>query len=368
MKRLLFALVIMSCSNLVTAQVVIKGKVLDNATSQPVIKASVYLNNTSAGTVTNSNGEFILSAASIFTGELIISCVGYQPLSYQLKEADADKYTYTFRLDIKESVLQNIIVMDDASKKKWMTVFKDNFLGITEEADNCSIENPGALYFSTGENKNALYAYADTPLVLINKLLGYKISFDLLEFSFDKVKMATYFLGYSRYEEMGIKKKWIKKRKQNYFGSVMHFYRSLTSGQLQEQGYSMYRIIQQNTDTANAANAIGRVKMGKLQMAIPAVAAEVIVKDSTPDKFYLQTPDRLMVQYNQQPHAAAYLSGKVLVHGLNHSGFTAYITLLKNKVALDGNGIIYAPLDVVYDGYWIYEKLANQLPYNYYPD
>ncbi len=53
---------------------------------------------------------------------------------------------------------------------------------------------------------------------------------------------------------------------------------------------------------------------------------------------------------------------------VNHYGFTSYVQLLQDSVGLDLNGIVSSPLGLAYDGFWVYEKLANQLPFDYTPD
>jgi hypothetical protein len=347
---------------LAAAQISIKGRVLDGKTGLPVVNASVYLNNTSIGTVTNADGGFTFSTKSLFTGELIVSSVGYQTLSYKLANNSINNF-YTFKLDIKENTLMNILVMTDPQRREWLNIFKENFLGITEEADNCKIENPEAIYFAAGENKNSLYAYADTALVITNKLMGYTISFDLIEFSYDKVKNSTYFIGYSRYQEMGEKKRWIKKRKQNYFGSTMHFYRSLIADHLKADGYTIFNVQRGATKKSTLADTA----TGPL-MALPTTSVNVLEKDSVNHLLYLHGFRQLMVQYNETPHSRYYLSSKVLVRGLTRFGFTGYISLLTDKAELDENGIIHSPLQIVYDGFWVYEKLANQLPFDYQPE
>lgn len=367
--RLLLSLLLQCLSISISAQIIIKGRVLDKISGAPVVNASVYLNNTSAGTVTGSNGEFVLNVKSVYTGELIISSVGYQPISYKVNPVTADKIFFTFKLEIKESMLTGILVMSDAQRKEWLKIFKENFLGITEEADNCTIENTDAVYFAAGENKNSIYAYADTPLVIINKLLGYKISFDLMEFSFDKVKNSTYFLGYSRYEDMGDKKRWVRHRKQNYFGSTMHFYRALISGQLKEDGFSIFRIKKQqiSKDPAGLQHAQAD-KEANYYIITPVKVPDILITDSTQGKYYISSADQIMVKYNESPHSRFYLSNKVLVRGLDRFGFTSYITFQNDKVEVDKDGIIFSPLAVIYDGFWVYEKLGNQVPFNYTPE
>ena len=362
--------VLLCCSSVsVSAQIIIRGKVLDKNSGAAIVNASVYLNNTSAGTITGSNREFALNEKSVYTGELIISSVGYQPISYKVSSETADKTFFTFKLEIKESMLTGVLVMNDAQRKAWLKIFKENFLGITEEADNCIIENTDAVYFAAGENKNSIYAYADTPLVIINKLLGYRISFDLMEFSYDKEKNSTYFLGYSRYDDMGDKKRWAKRRKQNYFGSTMHFYRSLVSGQLKAEGFSISRVKKQqaNKDPAGQKH-LQTDKEGNYFIVIPIKESDILITDTVLGKYFVSAADQIMVKYNESPHSRFYLSNKVLVRGLDRFGFTAYITLQDGKVEVDRDGIVFTPLAVIYDGFWVYEKLGNQVPFNYTPD
>lgn len=351
------------------AQIVIKGRVLAESSDVPVINASVYLNNTSIGTITNKNGEFTLNAGSIYTGELVISSVGFQPLFYKLNTGDATNKFYTFKLEIKERTLRNIAVMNDVTRQSWLKIFKDNFLGITEEADNCKIENLDAVYFAVGDDKGTMFAYADTPLIIKNKLLGYKISFDLIEFSYNKTNSATYYAGYNRYDELGDKKRWIKRRRQNYFGSTVHFYRSLIANKLTEEGYSMFEVkkLLKDTGAAKSKKSI-TINSHDLSVAIPLPPGKILFTDTASGNYYLQSENQVMVRYKKSPHLRFNPSGNWFIQGLEHPGFQSFIILLADKVALDKNGILFNPLEVLYNGFWVYEKFANQLPFDYVPN
>lgn len=366
MRTLIFSFIFIGFSIAAYAQIVIKGKVLNNKSNLPVVNASVYFNNTSIGTVTNNNGEFILITGSIYTGELIISSVGYQPLSYPVNNRDADKSTYTFKLDIKESVLKDILIINHATRMEWLKMFKENFLGVTEEGNSCRIENLNDIYFIAGKNKNIIYAYADTPLVITNSLLGYQISFDLIEFSYDKENRQTYFTGYNRYTEMGDKKRWIKRRKQNYFGSTMHFYRSLVNKSLEVEGYTIFEItkLPQNTDSATVIPP-SHIQAINFSVASPIAASQILFIDTITNNYFIACPNQIMVQYNKIPHSTYYLTQKGFFAGVEHFGFTAFINLLSDKVELNTQGIISNPLQVMYTGFWMYEKMGNQLPFNY---
>jgi hypothetical protein len=43
-------------------------------------------------------------------------------------------------------------------------------------------------------------------------MLGYKISFDLVDFYFNELNGRTYYFGYSHYEELGDPRKYVKQR------------------------------------------------------------------------------------------------------------------------------------------------------------
>ncbi|NOT92974.1 carboxypeptidase-like regulatory domain-containing protein [Ferruginibacter sp.] len=349
------------------AQIIIQGKVLDNNSGLPVANARVYLNNTSHGTVTNSEGRFTLNISSVFSGELIVSSVGYQQVFYKLNINDADKKLYVFKLEVKEKILNGVLIISDTTRQLCLKVFKQNFLGITEEAEKCTIENLGAIYFTA--DSNTIYAYADTPLIITNKLLGYKITFDLIEFYFDVNKKNTSFSGFTRYEEMGDSKKWIKRRKQNYYGSTMHFYRSLINKNLETEGFSIFEIKKPEIKKDPVDYAENLYMDEDTVLAIPIRSANILFIDTISNEYYLQFTNRVMVQFFKNTRLKHYYTIESESNrSYSNFGFTAFMDMLTDKVELDAKGIIRNPMAVVYNGFWLYEKIANQLPSNYQPD
>jgi hypothetical protein len=345
------------------AQVVLQGKVVDSA-GLPIAKAAVYLNRTSFGTSSNNAGEFMIEANGIYSGELIVSAAGYESLSYRLQLAGAGNKFYKFKL-VKKETKANVLVLPGMVHKKWLESFKNALLGITEEADNCIIENLSSVYFVQGEGQGITYAYADTPLIIINKLLGYEVTYDLIEFGDDKNK-GSYFLGYCQYHEMGDKRRWAKRREQNYLGSSMHFFRSLISRNLYQQGFSLFEIRQPGDVIARQQDFNPSFIDPKNIAAIEPV--QILFIDDSTNEYYLKFNNPIVVQYNKTPRSVAYLSTKGFVQGLNDKGYTAYINLATDKLGIDMNGAVDDPLLIGYFGFWVYEKLGNLLPYNYQPN
>jgi len=63
----------------VSSQIEIKNKIVDFATFTPVQSASVYVQNTTIGTITNADGRFLLSIPNTYASDtLVISSIGYK--------------------------------------------------------------------------------------------------------------------------------------------------------------------------------------------------------------------------------------------------------------------------------------------------
>src|SRR5260370_40180679 len=83
--RLIFLSLLISFTTNLRAQFVITGSVMDSATREPLVSASVFCQNTTLGTVTNKLGEFSLNLKS-GGYDLIFSYTGYQTQTIRVTE------------------------------------------------------------------------------------------------------------------------------------------------------------------------------------------------------------------------------------------------------------------------------------------
>lgn len=106
----------------------ISGVVRDSDTKKPIEYAHVYIPNTSIGTITNSEGVFLLKLPTIFQGnELLISSLGFKPhsikishglqpyenillnpVTYQLSEVTVSAKKYDSAIQILNLAIKNI--------------------------------------------------------------------------------------------------------------------------------------------------------------------------------------------------------------------------------------------------------------------
>jgi len=341
-----------------TAQVSISGKVVNDETGLPLAGASVYFNNTSIGTSSNAKGEFSFNSVDLLNTDLIVTSVGYDILVLKLDVSTLNGKYFLCRLKIKEVQLKEVLVLSDTKRRNWLAVFKRNFLGITEEASRSTLLNENDIYFTRGRDKNTFNAYSDTPIVIVNRMLGYKVYFQLIEFSFDQYSGRTYFYGFTRYEELGDKKRWTRNRRKAYLGSSLHFFRALIKNQLLQEGYDIYIL-----------KAVKLEGSSPMDMAVTTTASQIVAPDTARMDYYrISVAGKLMVQYKKDPATKFFLRSKVVIQGNIPVGFRSFIMPVKSYFVVDKNGVLDNPLSVEFSGYWVYEKAANLLPYNYQPE
>lgn len=75
--------------NSVFSQVEVKNKVVDFGTLMPIESASIYVKNTTIGTVSNSDGKFVLLVPNEFANDtLVISSIGYKSFKTPVNQFD----------------------------------------------------------------------------------------------------------------------------------------------------------------------------------------------------------------------------------------------------------------------------------------
>lgn len=91
----LIAIALLLFSFQVMAQTELKGRVADFGTFMPIESASVYIDKTTIGTVTNVDGKFLLSVPDRMTQDtLVISSIGYKSFRTPIAEFDPSEDIY----------------------------------------------------------------------------------------------------------------------------------------------------------------------------------------------------------------------------------------------------------------------------------
>ena len=319
----------------------IKGKVTDLETKEPLTNATVFLENTTFGTVTDLKGSYEITNVDPGSYHLIISMVGYAVKRIPVKIAGRDKLELDAQLKQKPLVLGQIDVTGKVSDDwdDYLRIFKREFLGGGKFSGPAKILNPEVINLRKDLNTNEIKAFTDSIIVVENKALGYKLFIILESFSYH-VSGEVDYLARVRFQELKAededeKAGWKENRLYCYLGSQRHFFSSLINKKLFEEGFS--------------------VRKGSMLLLVNGGGNGISEEDLKTEEFggdliRLNIDADLKVEYQGRNSAVTYISPG--------SPFFILLDSLGNRV--DKNN-----LKVV--GYWAEQRMATALPYNYSP-
>jgi hypothetical protein len=191
----------------------IQGKLVNAINGNPLPNCSVFINNTSKGTTSDSSGRFNLQHIPIGKYDLIISCIGYET---EVVPFTNIQLPLDLRISLKHKVTELSAVTVQPFLKdgwaKWGRFFLNNFIGRTSNADQCKILNRKVLRFQYSSKHKRLTVLANEPLIIENKALGYLISYQLEEFTADMQQNQIIYLGYPHFTERDNDRKKVKEK------------------------------------------------------------------------------------------------------------------------------------------------------------
>lgn len=334
---------------------VVGGRVNDASTGQALTGASVFFQNTTFGTTSNSDGNFRLSVPE-GGYDLVVTYNGYETATRRIgsKEAVQD---LVIALKLKDNSLEAVsVVASNEVKDGWErfgSLFREQFLGMTPNGGKSAIENPEALRFLYLRKREKLKVLAKEPIRIVNHALGYRIRCELDSFVHEFGTGHTESAVYSFYEEMEgteeRKAEWKAARETAYYGSMLHFMRCYYDSTLRGNGYILNRLDPVSDRSTIVQNPYDTLIYRKLE-----TGEAVLSRDG-----------KMRVAYTLENPDKAYLKKS----GLSEQN-TIQVSILDfpDEVVIEENGYFYEQRDILILGYWAWEKLADRLPYDYDPD
>jgi hypothetical protein len=227
------------------SQYSLSGRVINADDKKPLDAVSVFLSNTSIGIYTNKDGRYLLPEFPAGKFKLVVSLIGYQTYTKLISSKDIPG---ELNIELKPDSGKLPEVILESSEvygwEKWGTLFTEFFIGTSSYSKQCDLKNPEAIKFRFSKTKNTLYAVARVPLIIENRALGYEINYKLEDFEYDFSKKVVTYNGYPFFKDLSQTypskaKRWKEARMEVYYGSVMHFMRSLFTHKLAEEGYEV---------------------------------------------------------------------------------------------------------------------------------
>lgn len=337
---------------------VVTGKVLLANSKQPLQGASVFAQNTTIGTATDSEGNFKLYLPD-GGYSIAVTFTGYNTESHRVSNSDPEK-NIVFELNEKEKQMEEVSIVSTGEVKdgwtKYGSFFTGKFIGQTANSAACVFKNPEVLKFFFSKKKNRLKVLANEPLLIENNALGYNIRYVLDSFAYEYNTETSIYTGSPLFEEKtsndSIQQlKWNLARQHAYKGSILHFMRSLYDQKLKEEGFEIQFIVTNNDkDTA-------------IPLKNFYAAMNYNRDDSTQVVEVKPNQQRVGVIFSKEKPAELYRS--LFPDEPSEFQFSVLGFLPGGSIGIEQNGYYFDQEDITINAYWTWDKVADLLPYNY---
>jgi len=366
---------------------------MDNKTK--LAKASVFLSNSSYGTSANEDGSFTLSNVKPGQYELVVSMVGFEDFNQTIM-VGKDEIRIKAELLPKITQLHEVVITTPANWKKNYEMFVKAFLGESENAKKCKILNPHEVTMIYHKAKETLEAWSDDFIEIENRALGYKVKFMLKSFNNDYINNIVSWEGKVLYTELpgnaAQKKIWEAKRNDIYYGSAMHFFRSLQTAKLNDEGFLVMTLVRKpnpqrppealiqkklakfqyaeltraNVDSTNHWREVYNLpKYNETLIRQPLKETDIARATDQAGVFLISFPQYLYVMYTKKREDVFF---KDIYHPLDMPNYqTSVITLYKPYALFDMNGSVISSQSTLFEGTWSKDKVAELLPIDYVP-
>ncbi|NNE27796.1 MAG: DUF3179 domain-containing protein [Saprospiraceae bacterium] len=356
---------VLNPGTLFSQNIEIKMRILDETTLSPIEGVHLFIENTTFGGFTDSNGEATINLPASMSGSLFISHIGYGTLV--INQSTYRKYKGRIDLLLSPSAL-NLpeLVIKSQRNSKWqkqLKKFTKAFLGSDEAADQCKILNPEVLRFD--ESKGNIHAEATDLIHIDNDFLGYEIYYLLTGFDIDKDGSIVYtgraqFIDKSKDQS---NKSYQENRRKTYLASPKYFFKSLIADSLNEHGFVVEIVSYQS---------------GAFEPLKPFDRDSMFKGPSQTNKYTLGFEEFLKV-YNTNFKSIDYVSSGVRRGGIESGRFAAgiqekkevvnhrisYLYKVAPYIILNEHGNVLNSQHVKEYGDYAFQKVARQLPFDY---
>lgn len=383
------------------AQGRVSGKVISQADKKAVSHASVFLSNATIGTETDDKGNFVLLNVKPGKYEIVVSIVGFQTYHQPVTINNSRLDLGIIEVSPKPIILKEVRIRsgNNAAWQRNYQWFKEGFLGTTMLANACKIINPEALNFNYKTLTDTLTASTDDFLIIENNALGYRVKYLVEHFIRCDSGRKINYEGAVLFENMkgtsSQEKRWLKKRREVYEGSGMHFLRSAIADRLDEEGFRVFQYaiyanparepdslikakISRFTKRIRSKNSIYRDSLSfwKNQLSLPKILHSLMHFPLNGGEFTGRTEQRgiyalgcendgLYIIYNKDRHFPKNAGMGFLTNPDNDSH--TLISFNSSFVFFDGNGWILDPASLSLTGAWTRNRVAGMLPTDYTP-
>ena len=223
----------------------VRGTVTDTTTGEPLHLVNVYLSGSTFGASTSQTGIYCMENIPGGSYQLIFQHIGYKIKVQSVQIEDNQIYEIDTQLQPKIYDSEEIQVSTTEPKewKKQLKFFIKEFIGESQNADECKILNPEVLNFQYDEDTQNFIASTDSIIRIINNSLGYRLNLVLVDFRC-KNEFQTHYRIYPKFEILKARdeeeqEQWLENRQRTYKASFKHFLSTLARGKIMEEYFRL---------------------------------------------------------------------------------------------------------------------------------
>jgi hypothetical protein len=336
----------------------VTGKILDAQTQGSLPFAHVFVSNTTLGTTSDVEGNFLLKNVPIGTHDLIISYIGYQTFHSRVTVSETQTVNITLRLNQSLQELSGVEVKGTHDKEwiKQMRRFEKLFLG-EKFISTCKIVNPWVIDFGNSGNSKVFIATASAPIEIVNNYLGYNVLFHLNRFQAGSqgytIEGNAYFKEQS---DPSREELWATNRAYVYSGSDRHLFKSILNNRVVHEGYRLYMDKPGAVDINTRSDLFYSEVNKKI---IDYSGKNIVAPTGRPYEYTIQLSERTEIHYLNKTGSVKYYR--------DMAGAVSWMEVRGNQVRVNNNGILLNPGEVVYSGEWSNYRVGTFLPLDYQP-
>lgn len=346
----------------------LEGLVLDAQTKQALPNALVFVGQSTKTTQTNLGGGFSFEGLPLGTLEVVASASGYLPKRIKVRATQSGLLRDTIRLQAapRQSLATQLKSKEETQRfNRLLRHFIARLVGTSDNAYYCILGNPWVLNLQADQSGKQLANATATALLSIeNMALGYRLLCYVERF--DIVEKAARLDGCVGFEPLvpvndAQKNTWAKKRATAYYGSLMHFLRSLATGDTEKNGFELYE-----------RSDYERFYISETpKHSIPTTHAAVALATDVPFEKKLFFPKLLQINYLNEAESNEY---RKFAYQMNKSMVAtrriqaSWLQMRKPEAAVFNiGGWLCDPTALDLYGFMEFEVLADRLPTDYRP-
>lgn len=318
-----------------SAKVILKGKISDSKTREALVGVNIYVNNSTIGTTSDKNGNYLLSLEE-GGFEIVYSMIGYEPKSSFIQINRGEEKKLDISLSEKTYQISQIDVEDQYSEEwfKKLNLFKSFFIGENEFSRFCTIKNENEIYFS-GDSESLFQVHSYRPLVVVNRALGYILECSLIKFECDPVNNVSSYSIKTKFTDLSgdnieSGNNWIDNRRRAYLGSLKHFF---------------YSAISKNDISDFNVHFVNQTDMNEKGIKV-------------------QSRDEFMTGITDDLGSILSFDGLLRIK-YKYSNNCSWLKIEKKGSRINRNGYLVDPFSVLQYGSWAFYGMSKSLPVDY---